>query len=101
MLTPAAAMPCRARPRRITPKADVGAPVQMAKPTIMTMMAAWTVRCRPKMSASCAQKGRKAAEVRLKDEMIQFNCLISSGARLLAVRSRWAVAKGGDMMNTY
>ena len=101
MLIPAAATPCRARPRISTPKADVGAPVQMAELTIMTVMAAWMVKCRPKMSVSCAQKGREAAEVKLKDETIQFNCLISSGPGQLAVHSRWAVAKGGDIMNTY
>ena len=84
ILTPEVPTPCSARPRRSTPKADVGAPVEMAESTIRTIIAAWMVGCRPNMSAACAQKGRKVVEVRLKAEMIQFNCLISSGAGRLA-----------------
>jgi hypothetical protein len=44
----------------------------------MMTTAAWMVPWRPKMSAICAQKGRKAAAVRLKDEMIQLSWLIWS-----------------------
>lgn len=87
MLIPAIAIPCRARPKMSTPKADVGDPVQMAEPTSMTIMAAWILTCRPKISVSWAQKGRKAAEVKLAADMSQLNCLISSGVGLSAARS--------------
>jgi len=39
----------------------------------MRMMVVWIVACRPKISAIWAQKGRNAAEVRLKTEMIQLS----------------------------
>lgn len=54
----------------------VGEPVHRALPIIMTMTALVRAAWRPKMSAICAQKGMKAAEVRLKAEMIQFCCVI-------------------------
>lgn len=73
MLTPAAPMPWMARPTRRAPKADVGAPVQIAEPMSRKRMVSWMVVCRPKISAAWAQKGRKAAAVRLKAEMIQFD----------------------------
>lgn len=78
MLTPEHPIPCMARPRRNTGNEDVGAPVQMADPTIMMMIAACTAACRPKTSVIWAQKKRKAADVRLKEEIIQFSCFISS-----------------------
>lgn len=73
MLIPAQPTPWMARPRRRTPKAVMGAPVQMAEPMIVTIREAWRVVVRPKMSATWAQRGRKEAEVRLKEEMIQLS----------------------------
>lgn len=75
MLTPAAPMPCSARPTRRTLKADVGAPVQTAEPIIIMKIADWRTIWRPKRSVNWAQKKRKAAEVRLKTEIIQFSWL--------------------------
>jgi hypothetical protein len=51
----------------------------MALPTSMMQMVVWMVAWRPKTSAIWAQKGRNAAEVRLKEEMIQLSCEIWSG----------------------
>jgi hypothetical protein len=77
---PAAPTPWRARPRRRTAKPasrddgeEVGAAVHRAEPMEMMAIEAWSVKCRPKISASWAQKGRNAAAVRLKEEIIQLS----------------------------
>jgi hypothetical protein len=81
ILIPAAPTPCRARPNSSSGKAEVGEAVHSADPMVMMTSAACSVACRPKTSASWAKMGRKAAEVRLKDVMIQLSCLISSVLR--------------------
>ena len=73
-------MPCNERPRSKTPKVEVGAPVQIADPMSTITMVMWIVTCRPKISAIWAQKGRKAAEVKLNAEIIQLSWLTSSGS---------------------
>ena len=72
-LRPAQPMPWSARPSRRTGKLARGAPVHMALPMTVMMMAAWTEARRPKTSAIWPQKGMNAAEVRLKAETIQFS----------------------------
>jgi len=47
----------------------------MAEPIRTTTMVMRIVANLPKMSEIWAQKGRNAAEVRLKAEMIQLSCL--------------------------
>jgi hypothetical protein len=78
ILIPAEPTPCRARPSNKRGKALVGAAVHSAEPTVMMTSAVCRAACRPKTSASWAKMGRKAAEVRLKEVMIQFSCLSSS-----------------------
>lgn len=73
ILMPATPMPWMARPSRRTEYLEVGEPVQMAEPTATTMMLERMVVKRPNVSASWAQKGRNAADVRLKAEMIQLS----------------------------
>lgn len=67
--------------------------MQMAEPMSMVKMAAWTVTWRPKISEIWAQKNRKAAEVRLKEEMIQLSCLNWSSFELVLLQML-AVVKG-------
>ncbi len=87
---PAQPRPWMPRPRRSTGKALAGAPVQRALPTIMMKMAVWMAQCLPKMSAIWPQNGMKAADVRLKAEMIQLNCETSPGKeRSSSVSQHW------------
>ena len=84
-------MPWIARPKRSSPNALVGDAVQMALPMSMRAMATWMVLWRPKMSAMLPQKGMKAAEVRLKDETIQFCCSSSPVAKQVSTYNMYGV----------
>lgn len=66
----------------------VGVAVQMAEPRMVIIREAWRVVVRPKMSATWAQRGRKEAEVRLKEEIIQFSWESWSG---------WGGLAGGSL----
>lgn len=74
-LIPAQQRPWIARPRR-TPKAFVDAPVHRALPTSIRINQDCKAHRRPKMSAIWPQKGTKAADIKLKAEMIQLSCPI-------------------------